>query len=87
MADIEESCLFLIQLAKSASLDLDKILNQATKSGQTLFSNASAYSEKTTKQLLTEANTNEKKIIKVNTIEHNFVAPSFRVRLKTGYWK
>ena len=85
MADIEESCLFLIQLAKSASLDLDKILNQATKTGQTLFANASIYSEKITKQLLTETDINEKKIVKVNSIDKFFMTPFLRVRLGTGF--
>ena len=75
---IEESCSFLIQLAKSAQLDLDSILNHTTKSGKTLFAEASFYSEKITKQLLIEN-------VRVNSIDNMFMTPFFRVRLKISF--
>ena len=70
LGEIEESCSFLIELAKSAKLDLGKILNHTTKNGVTLFFDASAFSNKLTTQLLTQN-------VKVNSIGHNFVTPYF----------
>ena len=78
LVDIEESCAYLIQLAKSAKLDLNKILNHTDKVGQTLFSRASNYSEKMTKQLLMEN-------VRVNSVDVLFVTPFFRVRLKIDF--
>ena len=72
---IEESYSFLIQLAKSAQLDLDKILNHTTESGKTLCSEASFYSEKITKQLMIEN-------VQVNSIDDMFITPFSRVRSK-----
>ena len=80
LGEIEESCLFLIQLAKSAKLDLDKILNHTTKSGDTLFSDASVYSEKITAHLLTQN-------VQVNSINDLFVTPLFGVRLRVDFLK
>ena len=77
--DIEESCLFLIEKAKDLELDLDKILNHTTKDGNTLFFQASSSSERMTKYLLTE------KDVRVNSIDHKFVTPFFRVRLKVDF--
>ena len=82
LLEIEESCRFLIELAKSAKLDLNKVLNHTTKSGDTLFSRASVFSEKITEQLLMETNEHGKKIVKVNSVDHKFMTPFFRVRLK-----
>ena len=77
---IEESCSYLIHLAKSANLDLDKVLNHTTKNGDTLFSDASAYSEKITRQLLIED-------VQVNSVDNFFMTPFFRVRLKIDFRK
>ena len=74
MCEIEESCLFLIGLAESANLDLNKILNHTTKNGLTLFYYASLYSERVTKHLLERA-------VKVNSISDSFLKPCFTVRL------
>ena len=62
LCQIEDSCLFLVQLAKSANLDLDKILNQTTKDGRTVFFQALMYSKKITNQLMIES-------IKVDSID------------------
>ena len=78
LSEIEESCSFLIELAKSAKLDLDKILNHTTKSGDTLFFYASVYSEKLTAHLLTQN-------VQVNSIDHKFLPPFFKVRLKVNF--
>ena len=78
LVDIEESCLYLIQLAKSVKLDLDKVLNHTTKNGDTLFFAASIYSEKITTQLLREN-------VQVNSITDIFLTPFFRVRLKIDF--
>ena len=75
LRETEESCLYLIQLAKKFNLDLDKILNHTTNDGTTLFFNASMFSEEITKFLLDQN-------VKVNSIDHKFSTPSFRVRLK-----
>ena len=80
LSEIEESCSFLIEQAKSAKLDLAKILNHTTKSEATLFFYASIYSEKLTAYLLTQN-------VQVNSIDHLFVTPFFRVRLKVYFWK
>ena len=85
LIDIEESCRFLIELAKSAKLDLDKVLNHTTKRGDTLYNNASVSSKKITEQLLMETNDNGKKIVKVNSIDHKFQTSFFRVRLKIDF--
>ena len=76
--DIEESCLYLIQLAKSVKLDLDKILNHTTKNGDTLVLSASIFSERIMQQLLKEN-------VRVNSINDVFLTPFFRVRLKIDY--
>ena len=73
LCDIEDTCLFLIQKAKSYKLDLAKILNHTTKHGNTLFSDASAYSETITKYLLAE------KDVRVNSIDDKFLTPFTRV--------
>ena len=73
LGDIEESVAYLIDLAKKFDLNLEKILNQTTKNGVTLFSQASISSEKITKRLIEEK-------IKVNSIDHKFLTPFFRVR-------
>ena len=62
LCQIEDSCLFLVQLAKSVNLDLDKILNQTTKDGRTVFFQALMYSKKITNQLMIES-------IKVDSID------------------
>ena len=78
MVDIEESCLYLIDLAKKFNLDLEKILNHTTKNGQTLFHYASFYSERVTKRLLQED-------VRVDTIDGLFQTASFIVRLKVDF--
>ena len=78
LRDIEESCLYMIELARSSNLELEKILNQTTKNGDTLFFTASVYSEKITKRLLVEP-------VQVNSITDTFVTPFFRVRLKVWF--
>ena len=78
MSGIEQSLLCLIQFAKDVELDLDKILNHTTKSGDTLFFNASIFSERIMVQLLKEN-------VKVNSINDVFETPSFRVRLKINF--
>ena len=78
--DIEKSCLYLIELAKSSNLDLKKILNQANKAGSTLFFYASIHSEEITKRLLLEP-------VRVNSISDKFVTPFFRVRYKVYFLK
>ena len=72
LREIEESCFHLIDLAKSFNLDLKKILNHTTKSGTTLFDQASSYSEKATRRLLEEN-------VQVNSVDHKFVTPFFNV--------
>ena len=72
LRDIEESCEFLIDLAKCFKLDLNKILNMTTKSGNTLFSRASMYSETVTRRLLEEN-------VLVNSVNQTFGTPFFRV--------
>ena len=62
LCQIEDSCLFLVQLAKSVNLDLDKIMNQTTKDGRTVFFQALMYSKKITNQLMIES-------IKVDSID------------------
>ena len=49
---IEESFFFLIELAKSINLDLDKFLNQTSKTGDTLLTQTAAFSEAVTCFLL-----------------------------------
>ena len=76
MHNIEESFLFLTELAKSVGLD--KYLDHTTDCGETPFFSASMYSEKLADVLL--------KNVKVNTINHNFLTPSFRVSFKIDYY-
>ena len=78
LGEIEDSCSFLIELAKSAKLDFDKTLNHTTKSGATLFLDASRYSSKLMAQLLRQN-------VQVNSINHLFITPFFRVRLKDDF--
>ena len=85
LVDIEDSYKFLIQLVKSAELDLYTILNHTAKNGDTLFLRASMYSEKMTKQLLKETNAHKEKIVQVNSIDSRFMIPFFRVRLKIDF--
>ena len=73
LRNIEESVVYLIDLAKKFELNLEKILNHTSKDGVTLFLTASMYSEKITKRLIEEK-------VKVNSIDHKFLTPSFRVR-------
>ena len=84
LVEIEKSCQYLIQLAKSANLDLEKILNHTSDGGDTCFSYATAFSETITKQLLS-MNNHGKKIVKVNSINDLFITPIFRVRLKINF--
>ena len=74
--EIEESCLYLIELGRSFNLDMKKILNHTAKDGNTLFSEASIFSERLTEYLLGEK-------VKINSVDDSFMTPSFRVRLKT----
>ena len=85
LVEIEESCQFLIKLVKSAKLDSEYILNYTTDSGVNLFSSASRYSKTIMKQLLKETNEHGNKVVRVNSINHLFQTPSFRVRLKTDF--
>ena len=80
LRDIEDSCLYMIELAKSSNLDLERILNHTTKTGRTLFDRASTYSERITKRLLQEP-------VRVNSITDKFVTPFFRVRFKFCFLK
>ena len=73
MHDIEESCFYLIDLAKRFNLDLKKILNHTARDGTTLFSLASIFSETLTRQLLEEN-------VRVNSVDDKFLTPFFRVR-------
>ena len=73
MHDIEDSCIYMIDLAKRFNLDLKKTLNHTTKTGSTLFSAASMFSERITRQLLEEN-------VQVNSVDHKFVSPFIRVR-------
>ena len=75
LREIEESCAYLIDLAKSFNLDLKNILNHTSKNGETLFSKASIYSETITRRLLDEN-------VHVSSINDMFVTPYFRVRLE-----
>ena len=76
LRSIEQSCIYLINLAKSAELDLTDIINRTAKDGDTLFFNASMFSLKVTKILLENS-------AKVNSVRDNFLTPFFRVSLKT----
>ena len=73
LRDIEESVEYLIDLAKKFKLDLKKILDHTTKSGEALFGAASVYSGKITKRLIEEK-------VKVNSINDMFMTPFFMVR-------
>ena len=75
---IEESCLYMIELARSSNLDLEKILNHTTRTGDTLFFNASIFSEEITKRLLLEP-------VRLNSINHTFGTAFFRVRLEVCF--
>ena len=78
LVEIEQSCSFLITLAKTFKLDLNETLNHTTENGRTLLSWASIVSEKVTQLLLMEN-------IQVNTINNEFVTSSLRVRLKIDF--
>ena len=78
--DIETSCSYLIHLARSTELDLNKILNHTTKSGETLFLKASIFSEEITDRLLKEN-------VRINSINHIYLTPFFRVSFPADYWK
>ena len=73
LLDIEECFFYFIDLAKTHNLDMDKVLNDTTKTGSTVFRSASLNSERISKFLLHEN-------VKVNSIDHKFQTPSFRVR-------
>ena len=73
LREIEESVEYLIDLAKRFDLNLEEILNHTTEHGVTLFFRASMFSEKITKRLIEEK-------VKVNSIDHKFLTPFFRVR-------
>ena len=73
--DIEESFLFLVDLAKTFKLNLSQIINHTTKVGDTLFSVASWNSERITQFLIDED-------VKVNAINDLFETPHFEVRLR-----
>ena len=72
--EIEESCFYLIDLAKCLNLELKKILNHTAKDGTTLFFVASVCSERITRRLLEEN-------VQVNCVDDKFVTPFFRVRM------
>ena len=74
LRDIEESCQYMIELAKSSNLDLEKILNRTTRNGRNLLFYASMFSEEITKHLLLQT-------VRVNSVDDKFITPSFRVRL------
>ena len=78
LADIEETCIFLIRLARSANLDLDKILNHTMANGKTLFHLAAHHSEKIAKYLLKEN-------VKINSITDDFFTPSLKVRFEKDF--
>ena len=80
LGDIEESCLHMIELAKSSDLDLEKVLNHPTKNGQTLFFLASINSELITRRLLLEP-------VRANSITDKFITPYFRVRFEVCFLK
>ena len=84
---VEQTCSYLIELAKLAELDLNQILNHKNKSGETVFLRASLFSEKISKQLLKETDANGEKVVKVNSISDIFVTPSFRVRFDSDFRK
>ena len=75
---IEKSFFFLIDLAKSNNLDLNRILNQTSKNGETIFHQASRFSKKITKYLL-EAK------VRVNCIDYHFMTSSYRVRIRVYF--
>ena len=75
LREIEESCLYLIDLANLHGLDLGKILNHTAKNGDTLFRRASFFSEIITRRLLGEN-------VRVNSITDFFSTPVFKVKLK-----
>ena len=79
LLDIEESCLYMIEVAKSS--DWEKTLNHTTKTGETLFFTASIYSEKVTNRLLQEP------MLQVNSITEKFMTPFLNVRLKVYFLK
>ena len=78
MNDIEESCVYLIDLAKAFNLNLEKILNHTAKNGFTLFFEATRYSETITRRLLEEN-------VHVNSIIYTFTTPWFRVRHNSSF--
>ena len=72
LSDVEESCEYLIDLAKFHNLDSTKYLNHTSKNGWTLFFQASKYSESITKRLLEEN-------VHVNSVSDFFQTPEFEV--------
>ena len=77
---IEESLIFMIELAKSNNVEMDKVLNHTLKNGATLFFWASLYSENISRYLIQEN-------VKVTSIGFCFQSPSFRVRQQIHHWK
>ena len=74
-----EKCIqYLIDFARAQSLNLAKFLNKRTKTGTTLFFYASMFSEKISCLLLREN-------VNVNSVDHKFVTPFFKVSLKL-FW-
>ena len=70
--EIEATIEYLIRLGDQYNLNMDEILNHKTNDGHTLFWWAAYYSEKVAKILL-------QRNVKVNTVDHKFMTPPFKV--------
>ena len=70
--EIESSILYLIELAENNKLEMDKIVNFTSNIGDTLFQNATFYSESLAIELL---NRN----VDVRTLDYYFQIPTFKV--------
>ena len=69
----ESLFIYLLQLAEQNNVDLDSVINNTDRGGQSLFFKASAFSEKISLELI-------KRNVKVNRIDNELITPSFRVR-------
>ena len=73
MPEINKTIRYLIKLGDDHKVDMARVLNQTTKTGQTLFMGASSFSEEVASDLL------RRRCVDVNTVNNIFMTPSFKV--------
>ena len=71
--EIESLLIYFLQLAEENNIDMDKVINLTSPSGQSFFHLATMFSENISLELL-------KRNVKVNRINSEFMTPHFRVR-------